>query len=195
MTTLREAAEMALGTLQDVCARLLYRGVSKDAGHPDQIALEQARQTIQALKQATEQSKQKRDPIAWNGWIVREVLFDEGEPVGHRAPPQPVAQPEAEPVVWQFRMRPDWVLDKDFWEPWTNCTKEQAADYQRVPHLHDWKYEVRLLYTHPPQRKPLTDEEIIMLTADTWGNASIAPQLAPAFARAIERAHGIGGEE
>lgn len=44
-------------------------------------------------------------------------------------------------------------------------------------------------------RKPLTDEEIIMLTADTWGNASIAPQLAPAFARAIERAHGIGGEE
>lgn len=72
-----------------------------------------------------------------------------------------LAQPDPEPVVWQFRMRPDWVLDKDFWEPWTNCTKEQAADYQRVPHLHDWKYEVRLLYTHPPQRKPLTDEQVI----------------------------------
>jgi len=84
MTTLREAAEMALGTLQDVCARLLYRGVSKDPDHPDQIALEQARQTIRALKQATEQFEQKRDPVAWDGWIVREVLFDEGEPVGHR---------------------------------------------------------------------------------------------------------------
>ena len=66
--------------------------------------------------------------------------------------------PESDPVGWQFRMRPDWVLDKDFWEPWTNCTKEQAADYQRVPHLHDWTYEVRSLFTHPPQRKPLTLE-------------------------------------
>ena len=42
-------------------------------------------------------------------------------------------------------------------------------------------------------RKPLTDEEITKLTADTWGSASIAPQSAPAFARTIERAHGIGG--
>jgi len=44
-------------------------------------------------------------------------------------------------------------------------------------------------------RKPLTDEEITKLTADTWGSASIAPQSVPEFARAIERAHGIGGEE
>jgi hypothetical protein len=43
----------------------------------------------------------------------------------------------------------------------------------------------------PPQRKPLTDDEIDGLMADTWGGASIAPQSAPAFARAIERAHGI----
>lgn len=45
------------------------------------------------------------------------------------------------------------------------------------------------------KRKPLTDEEITKLTADTWGSASIAPQSAPAFARAIERAHGIGEKE
>jgi hypothetical protein len=44
-------------------------------------------------------------------------------------------------------------------------------------------------------RKPLTDDEIDGLMADTWGGASIAPQSAPAFARAIERAHGIGSEE
>ena len=123
MTTLREAAEMALGTLQDVCARLLYRGVLKDPDHPDQIALEQARQTICALKQATEQF---RDPIAWNGWIVREVLFDEGEPVGHR------------------------------------------------------------------EHKPLTNEKLWELfkphTRDQWPDKC-------EFARAIERAHGIGGEE
>jgi hypothetical protein len=50
-------------------------------------------------------------------------------------------------------------------------------------------------YTSPPQRKPLTDDEITKLTADTWGSASIAPQSVPEFARAIERAHGIGSEE
>jgi len=49
--------------------------------------------------------------------------------------------------------------------------------------------------TTPPQRKPLTDDEIDGLMADTWGGACIAPQSAPAFARAIERAHGIGGKE
>lgn len=119
MKTLREAAEMALGTLQDVCARLLYRGVTKDPDHPDQIALEQARQTIRALKQATEQF---RDPVAWNGWMVREVFFDEGEPVGHRA------------------------------------------------------------------HKPLTDEELDALAIDEDG----LPNSHFEFARAIEKAHGIG---
>lgn len=51
------------------------------------------------------------------------------------------------------------------------------------------------MVTAPPQLKPLTDDEIDGLMADTWGGACIAPQSAPAFARAIERAHGIGGEE
>ena len=51
------------------------------------------------------------------------------------------------------------------------------------------------LYETPPQRKPLTDEDIEKLMKDTWGSARIAPQSVPAFAHAIERAHGIGGEE
>jgi hypothetical protein len=44
------------------------------------------------------------------------------------------------------------------------------------------------LYTHPPQRKPLTDEEMKRVCAETF---SYDPY---AIARAIERAHGIGGE-
>lgn len=111
----------------------------------------------------------------------------------YTTPPQ--RQPESEPVVWQFRMRPDWVLDKDFWEPWTNCTKEQAADYQRVPHLHDWTYESRALYTTPPQRKPLTEEEIALLLTQSAGVDLKLNGGDLLFARAIERAHGIGGEE
>jgi hypothetical protein len=45
------------------------------------------------------------------------------------------------------------------------------------------------LYFHlPPQRKPLTDEEIYRLYSEPCTDAEMV-----AFARAIERAHGIGG--
>ena len=65
---------------------------------------------------------------------------------------------EQEPVAWQYRMRPDWGSKKDCWGPWQDCTKEQAAMYQRVPLLHDWAYESRQLYTHPqPKHEPLMD--------------------------------------
>ena len=40
------AAPDLLEALQDVCARLLYRGVSTNAGHPDRTALEVARAAI-----------------------------------------------------------------------------------------------------------------------------------------------------
>jgi hypothetical protein len=51
------------------------------------------------------------------------------------------------------------------------------------------------LYTHPPQRKPLTDEEIrrIYETSELAGSYfPTATEKAIAVARAIERAHGIG---
>lgn len=51
------------------------------------------------------------------------------------------------------------------------------------------------LYTAPPKREPLTDAEIGSVAADIWGSILIAPQSYQQFARAIERAHGIGGEE
>ena len=54
-----------------------------------------------------------------------------------------------------------------------------------------WKH--LLVYAPQPKREPLTDEEIAELMMKHWGCASIAPRNAPAFARAIERAHGIGG--
>ena len=39
--------------------------------------------------------------------------------------------------------------------------------------------------------EPLTPEQIAEMMRDTWGCASIAPRHALAFARAVERAHGI----
>ncbi|CAB5220006.1 hypothetical protein UFOVP239_28 [uncultured Caudovirales phage] len=53
------------------------------------------------------------------------------------------------------------------------------------------------LYTSPPQRPPLTNGEIYTAYI-TATNQTLRPQderLAFAFARAIEREHGIGGEE
>lgn len=137
MTTLKEAVAQALDALTKI--------------HPANMSWETGdawMNAVQILREALAQPEtgpltdedvvDAVDPVEYHGWVLREVLFDQGEPVGHRAPPQPVAQPE---------------------------------------------------------REPLTDEEITKLTADTWGSDSIAPQSAPAFARAIERAHGIGGEE
>ena len=47
------------------------------------------------------------------------------------------------------------------------------------------------LYTTPPQSKPLTDEEIILIVAEC---AASHQHTDIHFARAIERAHGIKGE-
>ncbi len=62
-------------------------------------------------------------------------------------------------------------------------------------------YETKMdripLYTSPPQRQPLTDEEIRDLWS--WAMTAEAERTATtqqhAFARAIERAHGIGSQE
>jgi hypothetical protein len=175
MTTLREAAKLALGTLQDVCARLLYRGVSKDPDHPDQIALEQARQTIRALKQATEQFEQERDPVAWDGWIVREVLFDEGEPVGHR---------EHKPLSDEKDLRRAWN------EYPIDTSEKRGPMLMTVGDTLE-----RAGFMKRPQ--PLTDEQLVeaycCVNDKEWAIGGMTD--ARIFARAIERAHGIGGKE
>jgi hypothetical protein len=57
----------------------------------------------------------------------------------------------------------------------------------------DWRYTARIgyvvkPYTAPPQRKPLTQEEIDRICA-SLGFAAISPA---EIVRAVERAHGIG---
>jgi hypothetical protein len=81
-----------------------------------------------------------------------------------------LAQPEQEPVAWMQEstgcIRSDWGFDKTGYVP---------------------------LYTTPPQRKPLTSGELYTAYI-TATNQTLRPQderLAFAFARAIEKAHGI----
>ena len=90
--------------------------------------------------------------------------------------PGGLAQPEQEPVAWMDEFGNVFPLGA-----------------QRGPkHLNE---PMKPLYTTPPQRKPLTDEEIM----DNWlkvmwavGDKNKLP--IPEFARAIEQAHNIKGE-
>ena len=186
MTTLREAAEMALESLEH------FHNTSSEAhlyGFND--AIDFLRKALDADSMAS-----LPEPVAtlWQQsgtGRTRVTLPDSITDCDARwlkvgdlytAPP---AAPVQEPVACQH--------------------KKPICDSQgKTLGYSDWKdgkglawWPHRSLYTAPPRREwqGLTDEEITKLTADTWGSASIAPQSAPAFARAIERAHGIGGEE
>ena len=78
-------------------------------------------------------------------------------------------QPEQEPVAWMDR----------------------EGDLYRMPVIENWSPPHTLLYTAPPQRKPLTDDEISLL----YMRHTDRPRRPYwEFARAIEAAHGIKGE-
>lgn len=88
-----------------------------------------------------------------------------------------LAEPEQEPVAWM-------------------CADEGLAQkgYSRFSRTKEGAWNIPV-YTHPPQRKPLADKEIDSVTIEQWGEMKGYPLAAHrAFARAIERAHGIGGE-
>ena len=69
--------------------------------------------------------------------------------------------------------------------------KDWRLDYMSLPVGKHKLYTQQYTYNTPPQRKPLTDEEIILIVAEC---ASSHQHTDIHFARAIERAHGIKGE-
>tara|TARA_R110000868_G_scaffold401746_1_gene677397 strand:+ start:285 stop:587 length:303 start_codon:yes stop_codon:yes gene_type:complete len=71
----------------------------------------------------------------------------------------------------------------------TNLLLDEIAQLRDYIDAQINKYPV---YTTRSELKPLTDKDIEKLMVRTWG---FAPQSVPEFARAIERAHGIRGEE
>ena len=85
-------------------------------------------------------------------------------------------EPEQEPVAYVHRQGNYWEVSERFL-----CDDEKARGWTEEP-----------LYTHPPQRKPLTNEEIEAIRqVDDCGED--APEFMRIF-RIAERAHGIGGE-
>ena len=88
------------------------------------------------------------------------------------------AQPEQEPVAWGFRHHDGAIYDCISPEAHADCEGEY-----NVP-----------LYDAPPKRKPLTNEQIVVILKDPniaekhQRNWLVLPY---AYARAIEDAHGI----
>ena len=93
-------------------------------------------------------------------------------------------KPEQEPVAWRIADERDWEY----------CTKPPLETDIQWSARYGRKYEP--LYTAPPTRKPLTEEEIMSIAEDVANEKLIGPvpEYRVRFARAIERAHGIGGE-
>lgn len=94
------------------------------------------------------------------------------------------AEPVQEPVAWGV------FVDDELFKPF-NC-KDNAVDWFQAQYNHGSRYDylVLPLYAAPQQRTPLSDEVVAKLINDEWATPDVPS--AWKFARAIERAHGIG---
>ena len=97
-----------------------------------------------------------------------------------------LAEPVQEPVAWRWGYRSVTTGEMD-WRGYV----EIAAD----PNLRSPAIIMEPLYAAPPQRKPLTDDEIEKLLIEHAGMTVVFSEVDLRFARAVERAHGIGGSD
>ena len=90
-----------------------------------------------------------------------------------------------EPVLYQYRMKP--LFDEKFpWSYWIECSKEAYEQYKEKQEWGDWIYEVRALYLQS-EKEPLHFLDIM----EMYNEPSTDKEMI-AFAREVERAHGIG---
>ena len=115
------------------------------------------------------------DAWKWLNWAM------EQEPRGKNS----LAQPEQEPVAWQVMVENEAIKEfsiKDMAHDW--CAHQKLSGFS-------YTYWIRPLYTTPPQRKPLTDEQIDQIADEFIVDYRIPAGSHYDFAQAIEAAHGI----
>jgi hypothetical protein len=179
MTDLRKAAQQALEALE-------FANVNHWWGS---LTIEK---TITALKAALEQHEQEIEQ-AVAALAQPEPLEPAGEEdmqvyaaiadgyYGRLKKRIGCVQPEPEPVGWLYESQ----KGVRFFHPSLLAFKNKRfqADWE-LARQHPEAHKMTPLYLHPPQRKPLTEEQIYKLFG--W--------YAVPFVRAIEKAHGIGDE-
>ena len=66
---------------------------------------------IIALRQAIAEAEEQ-EPVAWNGWVLREVYFEDGIPCTHREPPKRewvgLTDEEIQDSSWQHFVTNQW---------------------------------------------------------------------------------------
>lgn len=97
---------------------------------------------------------------------------------------------------WRFEPRSDTKEASNSTEPvaWMVYTLDgKSAFVTDNPADFTQDHQALPLYTTPPQRQPLTKEEIANITASV--PLKLSSEFVLSIARAIERAHGIGEKE
>ena len=64
---------------------------------------------------------------------------------------------DAEPVAYQYRMKPEW---HDAWVKWQPCDKANFDDYVKAPVVNGWQFDARALFTHPPEADKLLQQAL-----------------------------------
>lgn len=158
-----------------------------ESSHPDHFRgatkmMQAARQALDALEEATNYTSCP----SWSPSMTNECNAAITEL--REALEQPTQ--EAEPVAAQHRFRrpergaPDWSV----WQP---CKVAQRPAWEIDSQGYEVEY--RALYTAPqPARQPLTEGELDLILQKSPIKANYADLTA--LVRAVEKAHGIGGE-
>ena len=176
MSNLRTAAQQALEALE-------YR----DGDGADQWKAD----VITALRAALAQ--EQAEPVAWmqprtvDGYLRPDLGYETCSKSDYGAFPVYRAPPKAEPA-----QKPAAVVGTqvDVWRGWDVRWAPPGGPIKTALMLKDMPVGT-MLYTTPPQRKPLSGLEVERLLEQVIGSLSAARNLV----RAVERAHGIIGSE
>jgi hypothetical protein len=193
---LRKAAEQALAALKTSIEFANHMGV----GGWQPTAM-QCHEAVASLKAALAEPEQS-EPVAVFYRCNNCGHAYEGEPptqcdcmegtgfdrVEYFAHPQRREPEQSEPACYQYQ-------DRD--GQWCNFVSEKHYEDTKL----DGNWPIRALYTAPPRREPLSDEQILSMPSlpDAkqldWDLYGVMDDDNLRFARAIEQAHGITGEK
>ena len=174
MNDLRAAAQQALEALKMHVPQYL-----RDRGYPPITALKDA------LAEPVEPVAHKHEWFSTGAMKPGQMRCIHCGVWNHEIPPQRPAEPVQEPVAWRFEARhidSAWAAAVSLKHP------GPEGKYMR---------NVVPLYTAPPQRKPLSEEEKRALADKFLFYQPESYEVSGVFdlISAVERAHGIGGEE